>query len=129
MESEDEALMSYPPEPPPAGYGYGPHYGPPVMPTNGKATAALVTGVATLVLSLCPLVGLGGVVAIILGVRARNQIRMSGGTQRGDGLALGGIITGAIALTIGLLVLVVIVVAIVAGATFDTGQTDYGTAF
>lgn len=128
--------MSHPPEPPPAGYGYGygspygPAYGPPRMPTNGKATASLVTGVATLVLSLCPLVGLGGLVAVLLGVKARSEIRMSGGTQQGDGLALGGIVTGAIALAVGLTVLALIVLAIVAGVSVDTrGGATQGTAF
>lgn len=127
--------MSHPPEPPPPNYGYGygsPYgqaYGPHRMPTNGKATAALVTGVATLVLSLCPLVGLAGLVAVVLGVRARSEIRSSGGTQQGDGLALGGVITGAIAVAVGLLVLALVVVAVVAGVSHEGGPADHGTAF
>jgi 1,4-dihydroxy-2-naphthoate octaprenyltransferase len=129
--------MSHPPEPPPPnhgyGYGYGspygPAYGPHRMPTNGKATASLVAGVATLVLSLCPLVGLGGLVAVVLGVRARGEIRSSGGTQQGDGLALGGIITGGIAFAVGLIVLALVVVAVVAGVSYEGGPTNHGTAF
>ena len=124
--------MTQPPEPPPGpGYGpaYGPQYGvPAVRPTNGKATASLITGVGTLVLSWCCGFGLLGIVAIVLGVKARNEISASGGTQQGDGLALGGIITGAIAVVLGLLILVLIVVAVVAGARFDTGG-NYGTEF
>ncbi len=127
--------MSHPPEPPPPNYGYGhgsPYgqaYGPHRMPTNGKATASLITGVATLVLSLCPLVGLAGLVAVVLGVRARSEIRSSGGTQQGDGLALGGVITGGIAVAVGLLVLALVVVAVVAGVSYESGPTDHGTAF
>ena len=127
--------MSHPPEPPPPNYGYGygsPYgqaYGPHRMPTNGKATASLITGVATLVLSLCPLVGLGGLVAVVLGVRARSDIRSSGGTQQGDGLALGGIITGGIAFAVGLLVLALLVVAVVAGVSHEGVPADHGTAF
>lgn len=127
--------MSHPPEPPPPNYGYGygsPYgqaYGPHRMPTNGKATASLITGVALLVLSLCPLVGLGGLVAVVLGVRARSEIRSSGGTQQGDGLALGGIITGGIAFAVGLLVLALLVVAVVAGVSYQGVPADRGTAF
>jgi hypothetical protein len=116
--------MSQPPEPPPPGFGpgYGPPYLPGVTPTNGKATASLVTGIASLVLSWCCGLGLVGIVAVVLGVKARAEIRDSGGTQQGDGLALGGIITGAIAAVLGLLILVLIVVALVAGARLDSGM-------
>jgi hypothetical protein len=113
--------MSYPPEPPPPGYGYGygPAYGPVVAPTNRKATASLVTGIASLVLSWCCGLGLVGIVAVVLGVKARSEIRASGGTQQGEGLALGGIITGAVAAVLGLLILVVMIVAIAAGVDYQ----------
>ena len=125
--------MSYPPEPPPPapgnGGGYGPGYGSygpvQVTPTNGKATASLVTGIASLVLSWCCGLGVVGVVAIVLGVKARSEIRASGGREQGDGLALGGIVTGALAVVLGLLVLVLIIVAVVAGGfDFSTGSTS-----
>jgi hypothetical protein len=124
--------MSYPPEPPPGygygyGYGYGQPYGPPVAATNGKATASLVTGIASLVLSWCCGLGLAGVVAIALGVKARKEIAASGGTQQGDGLALGGIVTGAIAAALGLLFLVLIVLAFVASVPLETATTTTGT--
>jgi hypothetical protein len=123
--------MSYPPEPPPGpgyGYGYGQPYGPPVAVTNGKATASLVTGIASLVLSWCCGLGLVGVVAIVLGAKARKEIEVSGGTQQGEGLALGGIITGAIAAVLGLLFLVLIGLAF-AGASFEMGTATAGTEF
>jgi hypothetical protein len=120
--------MSYPPEPPTGpGYGYGQPYGPPVAVTNGKATASLVTGIASLVLSWCCGLGLVGIVAIVLGAKARKEIEASGGAQQGDGLALGGIVTGAIAAVLGLLFLALIALAIITGASFETTTTTTTT--
>lgn len=125
--------MSYPPEPPQPDYGYGPPhgspYGPPhVSPTNGKATASLVTGIVSLVLAWCPGLGIVGIVAIVLGVRARNEIRASGGTQQGEGIALGGMVTGGIAVGLGVLLVVLIVVAVASGTHFQgTTTSSYGT--
>jgi hypothetical protein len=109
--------------------GYGPAYGQPGYPappkTNGKATAALLTGISTLVRSWCCGAGLLGLVAVVLGVKARSEIRMSGGRQDGDGMALAGIITGAVAALIGLLALALIGVALLrsgsAGSSGDFG--------
>lgn len=123
--------MSYPPEPPPPDHGSGQPSGPPYVPpyltrTNGKATASLVTGIVSVVLSWCPGLGVVGVVAIVLGVKARNEIQASGGTQQGDGLALGGIVTGSIAVAFGLLIVVLIVIAFATGhAHFETSTTSY----
>lgn len=103
--------QAYPPQ-----YGYGPG---PAPGTNGKATASLITGISALLLSWCCGLGLVGVVAIVLGVKARNQIRAGGGAQSGDGMALGGIITGSIAMMIGVIGLVFLIVAIA------TGNADY----
>jgi len=113
--------MSYPPGPPGSHPGYG--YAPGVT-TNGKATAALVTGITTLLLSWCCGFGLVGIVAIVLGARARTEIARSGGRQDGDGLALAGIITGAVATAIGLAALVVIGIAI--ARTGGSGFNRYG---
>jgi len=137
--------MSYPPGPPdnddsvpeqpgpeesgPAQPGYGqPGYGQPTSgppygyvestPTNGKATTALIVGIASLVLSFCCL-GIAGVVAVVLGVKARNEISASGGKQTGEGMALAGIITGAVAVLISL-ALVVLIVGLIA-----TGNNDF----
>jgi hypothetical protein len=43
-----------------------------------------------------------GVVAIVLGILARNEISASGGTQGGSGMALAGIILGAIGILSGI---------------------------
>ena len=86
---------SYPPS------GCGPTMGapPPTMPrpmvqtTNGSAIASLVLSV----LGLC---GIGSLLGIIFGHRARREIRQSGGYQGGDGLALAGIIIGWVSLAL-----------------------------
>lgn len=84
------------PPPPPPGTPWQP--GPPGGPArnNGMAIAALVCGIAGF-LCLIP-----GILGIILGLVAKNQIRQSNGTQRGDGMATAGIVLGCIwvALTI-----------------------------
>ena len=116
-------------------YGAGQYgqYGPgQAAKTNGKATGSLITGIASLVLSWCCGLGLAGIVAIVLGVKARNEIRASGGTQDGDGMAVAGIITGAIAAVIGLLALIFLVVVIATGNaeyTVDPNNTDFDTNF
>ena len=74
-------------------------------------------------LSWCCGLGVLGLVAVVLGMKGRSEVRRSQGTQTGEGLALAGIITGAIAVVIGLLVIALIVVVFATGsATF----TDYG---
>lgn len=121
VRDESEDAMTYPPGPPPGPYGM-----PVARPTNGKATASLATGIGSLVLSWCCGLGLAGIVAIVLGVKARKEIQDSGGAQQGDGLAVAGIITGAIAVVLGVLILVVIGVAIIAGARLDGGSFSTG---
>jgi hypothetical protein len=125
--------MSYPPgppgPPPPDQPGYGPVPGgpppgyAPILPTNSKATASLITGITTLVLSWCCGLGVLGIVAVVLGIRGRAEVRASQGTQTGDGLALAGIITGAVAVVIGLAVIVLIVIVVATGSAAFTGTT------
>jgi hypothetical protein len=95
---------------------------PPVPTTNGLA-------VASLVLSVLTLFGIGSLLGIIFGVRARRQIRESRGYQSGDGLALAGIIVGlvtlvvaAIAIALWISLLTVVHSAII--ATNTTGQCE-----
>ena len=102
---------------PPAA-GYAQPYGTPTYQTrstNGMAIAALVCG------CLGFLTCISGIVAIILGHIARKQIRESGGTQQGEGMALAGLILGYI--VTGLLV-AYIVFAIIIAATSDTSSTN-----
>ena len=73
-------------------YGYGPTvpYGAPATrTTNGFAIASLVCSCAGLFFF-----GVPSILGIIFGFVARSQIRRSNGTQKGNGLALAGIIVG-----------------------------------
>jgi hypothetical protein len=102
--------VPYPPDPRYAAYpGYPPYAG---QVTNGKAQGAMWTGIALLVLTFCCLAGVLGFVPIALGVKARSEIRASGGQQTGEGMALAGIITGALALALSLALIVLLVLVV-----------------
>jgi Domain of unknown function (DUF4190) len=70
--------------------------------TNGKAVASLVLGI------LC-LYGIGSILALIFGFMARKEIDASGGAQTGRGMATAGIVLGFIGIGIMVLLLAVIV--------------------
>jgi hypothetical protein len=101
-----------PPQFPPQGY---PPYAPPYFrPDAPGATPAMVLGIVALaglpVICCC---GLGelivlpiGIIAVVLGVQARSKIAGNQGAYGGDGKALAGIVMGATAAGIGLVLLV-----------------------
>jgi Domain of unknown function (DUF4190) len=101
-----EQPPSYPP-PPPGGYGYPPPgsgYPPPqAVGTNGMAIASLV----------CSLLGwlcvIGPPLGLIFGFVALSQIKQTG--QRGRGMAIAGIVIGAIAIVLGIVVGVLSVIS------------------
>ena len=85
----------YPPAPPPH---IPPGALPPFYPYGGipsppQSTSRLA--IASLILALCWLGGLGSLLGVILGFVALSQIRRSHGLIGGDGIAKGGIIFGA----------------------------------
>ena len=98
-----EEPPSYPP-PPPGGYGYPPPppggYGyqplPPAAGTNGMAIASLVCSLLGL---LC---GIGSILGLIFGFMALGQINKTG--QGGRGMAMAGIVIGAISLVLSIVV-------------------------
>ncbi len=61
--------------------------------TNGSA-------IASLVLSILGLFGIGSLLGIIFGHRARKEIRASGGYEGGEGLATAGIVIGWVTLVL-----------------------------
>ena len=115
--------MSYPP----GSYGYPP--GPPgpltppvpPPPTSSKAITSLVLGIVALF--FCGF--LLGIPAIIVGMSARKEIRQSDGAVSGDGLAIGGIVTGLLG-TLWSLVVGVILVSLLAFGSEVADQ--YGEA-
>ena len=66
---------------------------PMVQKTNGSA-------IASLVLSILGLFGIGSLLGIIFGHRARREIRASGGYEGGEGLATAGIVIGWVTLVL-----------------------------
>lgn len=99
---------------PPYQGAYSPY--PPPARTNGLAVAALVCGIATFV------VGLTFVPAIICGHLARRQIRRTG--ERGDGMALGGLILGYVG---GALIIVGVVLSLVVLGASTSVSDSYGS--
>lgn len=102
------------PLPPPPAPGYGappymqapPGYGqPPVgQTTNGLAIASLVLGIVWVF-------GLGSILAVIFGFVGRKQIRQSGGRQGGGGMAIAGIVLGFVGV-VGLILWIVVAIAV-----------------
>jgi len=71
--------------------------------TSGLAIASMILGLVALVSSNIVLVP--GILALVLGYMARDQIRQSGGALRGAELAVVGLITGGVATVMGALLL------------------------
>jgi hypothetical protein len=71
--------------------------------TNGFAIASMVLGILWLY-------GVGAILALVFGYIARKQIRESGGRQKGGGMAVAGIVLGWIG-SASLLIIVIVVIA------------------
>jgi len=84
--------------------------------TNGLSIASMVLGIVSIPLYFCYGAGLLlGIPAIITGFIARNQIKQTGGKQKGNGMALAGIITGGIPVLLGIFALVIIAILLILG--------------
>ena len=116
MEPPGQSPPPAPPPPPPGGQppgGYTPQpaysAAPMGKPDAQGATVSMVLGIIALVLTpigcCCGLVEIIpivlGVVAVVMGIGARNRVNASGGTLGGGGKAQAGIITGIIAVILG----------------------------
>ena len=82
----------------------------PVRETNGLAVASLLLGVLWIW-------WIGSVLALVFGYRARRQIKNSGGSQKGSGLAAAGIVLGWIGIAILVLGALTVVVSTNNGGT------------
>lgn len=80
-----------PPPPAPSGPPQQPQYGAPA-PATGGGTNGLA--VASLILGILWLCWLGSLLAVIFGHVALGQIKKSGETQGGKGLAIAGLVLG-----------------------------------
>ncbi|MGA8112876.1 MAG: hypothetical protein WCA46_04340 [Actinocatenispora sp.] len=129
------AQQAYPPapgpayqqQPPMAGYGVPgvPQYGVTLPastpPNNGLAIGGMIAGIASVLISLfswCSIVPaipsmLAAAAGIVMGVMARKQIAQAPGQAQGSGMALTGIICGAVGAGLSVIGLIVYVVFIV----------------
>src|SRR5438067_2278316 len=80
--------------------------------------------VASLVLGMIPLCGIGSILAVIFGYVGRGQIDRSGGTQSGRGLAIAGIVLG----WIGIGILAIFIVLGIIGALNGSGSSQQAFA-
>jgi hypothetical protein len=100
------------------GYPYGYSYGPAGQ-NNKMAIASLVTSAASVVLAgLCGIGLISGPVGAVLGVIALNQIKDTG--EDGRGLAIAGIVLGALLGLIGAAFLVLLVIGLAASSSSPT---------
>lgn len=86
-----------------------------VQQTNIWSIISLVSGI----LAWVGVFGLGGIVAVICGHIAKNQIRSSAGSMGGDGIATAGLVLGYVNLALALVALclfVLVTVGVISGA-------------
>ena len=115
---------------PPPGYPQQPvPYGPGSVspPANSSALTGLIVGIVALVLGFTCLAvpWLAGIASIILGGKAKREIRASGGAQGGEGLATASQVMGWVCL--GLFALGVLVfIVVIAGLATHSGSFQRG---
>jgi len=107
----------YPPPPPPPGQPWPQQqqsYYPPNYflkpPTNGKAIASLVLGIASVLISIIGWIL--GPLGFIFGIKAKREIR--NGIGSGEGLAMAGLVTGIIGTVTSVLAIVWLLVIVLA---------------
>ena len=88
----------------------GPGY-PPAGPTSGMAIASLV----------CSLLGIG-LVGVILGHLALNEIKKSNGYTQGRGLAIAGLIIGYLQIAAGVVIILFFIIGLAFAATLPPAQ-------
>ena len=102
------AVGEYPPPAYPGSYDSGlpavppPFPGQAAPPRNNRALISLVTGIAGIVFAFCcsPIGLVLGVVGAVLGYLTRAEIHRTGAGKESENLALGGLITGGIAVVL-----------------------------
>ena len=111
--------MSY--QPPPLGSQDFYQAPPQQTRTNGKAIAALVLGILSIVV---PYIGLiFGIIAIILAAISFKEIRLR--YEQGRGLAIAGLVCGIIGTIIYAVIIVLVVLAFLYIGSVDNGSVNY----
>ena len=103
------------PVPPAVPYQYTRY---PIKPANSMAVASMIFGLAT------PLFGLTAIPAVILGHKARRQMRYTG--ERGNGMALTGLVIGWAAIGLFVLLVTVGILAAIASTGGSVGPAPGG---
>lgn len=90
---------------------------------NGMATAAMVLGIISIVLGLFGWLGIiTGLVAVILAVVAKNQIKADPSMAGSAGAAKGGLIMGIIGIALGIIITILAIMAVNAMASELEGR-------
>jgi hypothetical protein len=125
----EQGESQYPQDPqypqyPSGSYSSGSYGGPsPSAKTNGLAVTSLVCSCVGILLFTLPCI-----LGVIFGFVARSQIRRSQGAQKGDGLALAGIIVGFAGIAL-LIILVVVSVANQSNSVIDGSLSPTAALF
>jgi hypothetical protein len=105
---------------------------PPVYPTLAKRESSLaIISLIAGILGWTILPFIASIVAVITGHLAKKEIRESGGTMSGDGMALAGIILGYTMIGLVLLAILIVVIALLVfvPAVTQTGTTNWFIPF
>ncbi|NCT91027.1 DUF4190 domain-containing protein [Cellulomonas sp. APG4] len=93
---------------------YGGYGQPAPSKTNGLGIAALIVGILSLLICYIPFVGfvsvLGGIIAVVLGILGMRKAK--DGQTGGRGMSLAGLITGAIALLVAVVINVFVIIGL-----------------
>jgi hypothetical protein len=93
----------------------------PPQPTSGKATGALILGIAGIF--FCPLVC--AILALVLGYQARSEIDRSGGRIGGRGQATAGIVLGWVGVGLVLLFVALVIIGLAVGDSTGSSTTEF----
>lgn len=100
-------------------------YAQPTSGSNGLAITSLVVSILSFFLAFVAFGALGGILAVVLGVIALKQIKAANGAQGGRGMAIAGIIVGAVSIVIGAIVFVLIAFVTTAVEQGGPAFTDF----
>ncbi|NLP13897.1 MAG: DUF4190 domain-containing protein [Clostridium sp.] len=76
--------------------------------TSGYAIASLVLGILSLPFSCCCIGSVTGILAVVFGFIAKSKINSSNGLEKGNGMALAGIILGFMGIAISLIYMAIL---------------------